>query len=59
MLGKTRQMRKGKLQKRWQSACNQSNHARDSALAMMSPVEGFRAESRAPSGPSLSFRLQG
>ena len=41
MLGKSRRMRKGKLQKRWQGACNQSNHARDSGLAMISPVGGF------------------
>src|SRR3982074_3362885 len=41
MLGKSRPMRKGKLQKRWQGACNQSNHARDSGLAMMSPSRGI------------------
>ena len=41
MLGKSRRMRKGKLQKRWQGACNQSNHARDSGLAMMSPSRGI------------------
>jgi hypothetical protein len=55
MLGKTRRMRKGKLQKRWQSACNQSNHVRDSGLAMISPVEDFPAESCAASGPARTF----
>src|SRR6202048_3943707 len=32
MVGKSRPMRKRKLQKRWQGACKQSNHARDSDL---------------------------
>jgi hypothetical protein len=41
MLGKSRPMRKGKYQKRWQGACNQSNHARDSGLAMMSASGDF------------------
>ena len=45
MLGKSRRMRKGKLQKRWQSACNQSNHASDSDLARMSRPGDFPAQS--------------
>jgi hypothetical protein len=45
MLGKSRPMRKGKLQKRWQGACNQSNPASDSDLAMMSRPRDFPAQS--------------
>jgi len=57
MLGKTRPMCKGKLQKRWQSACNQSNQARDSELAMMSQIKGFPMESRTKR-PIPKLRLQ-
>ncbi len=55
MLGKTRRMRKGKLQKRWQSACNQSNHVRDSGLARYPRSRISPAESCAASGPARTF----
>jgi hypothetical protein len=56
MLGKTRRMRKSKPRKRWQAACNQSNRAENSKLAMPPGLHGLLPESRAESGPHSELR---